>query len=79
MAELILREVPEQLYRRLQKRATQNQRSIDTEAVACIEHALVKNEPNPADILRRARELRSRINVRLTDGDLFALKNQGRP
>jgi len=79
VAELILKDVPEQLYRRLQHKAEQNQRSVDTEAVACIEHALVNHDINPVDVLQRARELRSRINVQLTDDDLFVLKNQGRP
>lgn len=79
MADLILREVPEQLYRRLQRRAAQNQRGIDTEAVACIEHALVNHEKNPVAVLQRARELRSKITGHLTDDELLALKNQGRP
>jgi antitoxin FitA len=80
VATLTIKNIPEKLCKRLKESAAQHRRSINGEAISCLEKVLVGNRVNPEDFLAHARSLRERMpRVFLTEKDLRAARNQGRP
>ena len=80
MATLTIKNIPEKLRERLKESAAQHRRSINGEAICCLEKALVDNRVDPEEFLARARALRARMpRVFVTERDLRVAKNQGRP
>ena len=79
MANLTLKNIPDDLYQRLKHSATQHRRSINSEVLACLELALLTPRRDVAATLSRIRELRAQSTTHwLTDADLLAMKDQGR-
>jgi plasmid stability protein len=79
MPTLTIKNIPEKLRQRLKQSAAQHRRSINGEAISCLEKALVGNRVDPEDFLTRARALRARMpKVFVTQRDLRAAKSQGR-
>ena len=77
MATLTLKNIPDDLHRRLLKRTARNRRSLDTEALACLEAALTEEIET---LLARIRDRRIRLDqVYLTEKDLQATIDEGRP
>ncbi len=80
MANLTLKPVPDALYRRLKERAAAHRRSINNEAILCLERIL---EPQPVDPRSRLEEIRTlrreAPEVFLTDDVLRRAKDEGRP
>jgi len=80
MATLTLKQVPDELYQRLKQRAAAHRRSLNNEAIVCLEQLL---EPQPVDVddwLAKARTLRRRATkVYLTDDALRQAKEDSRP
>jgi plasmid stability protein len=76
MATITLENVSEQLYKILQQRAAQNNRSVDSEAIACLELVLERKPVDPEVILEDARAFRNKIHGYLTDEDLSLLKKE---
>ena len=66
MATLTLKNLPEDLHRRLKARAALNQRSLNREVIECLRNAT------------GARDLRRKVTGRLTDRELHRLKERGR-
>ncbi|MGB7590781.1 MAG: plasmid stability protein [Terriglobia bacterium] len=80
MATLTIKNIPEKLRKRLKKSAAQHRRSINGEAIICLEKVLVGNRVDPQDFLAQVRSLRARMpRVFVTERDLRVAKNQGRP
>jgi plasmid stability protein len=80
MATLTIKNIPEKLRERLKESAAQHHRSINGEAISCLENALVGNRLDPEEFLAQVRSLRARMpRVFVTERDLRAAKNQGRP
>jgi plasmid stability protein len=79
MATITLKNIPEQLHKKIKERAVQHHRSLNSEIIACLERSLVSRPVDTDTLLARARSLRSRLSVRLTNKDLTVLKNQDRP
>lgn len=81
MATLTLKNFPVKLYLELQARARRNRRSLNQEAIRCLEQSVAAT-PSPAVVAKRLTELRaarSRIKgVFLTDRDIDAAKRAGR-
>jgi len=78
MATLTIKNIPEKLRQQLKESARQHRRSINGEAISCLEKALVGNRVDPDEFL--ARSLRARMpRVFITPRDLRAAKSQGRP
>lgn len=77
---LTLKNMPDEVYQRLKASAKANRRSLNSEAIVCLERMLLPEEPDPTDRLERARSLRARLS---TDGfnveDLDTLKREGQP
>jgi plasmid stability protein len=80
MATLTIKNIPEKLHQRLKDSAARHRRTINAEAISCLERVLVSNRADPGDLLAQARALRARMpRVFVTERDLRAAKNQGRP
>jgi plasmid stability protein len=80
MANLSLKQVPDDLYQRLKERAAVHRRSINNEAIICLEQALEARPFEPRSWLEGVRALRRQApKVFLDQASLDAAKKQGRP
>lgn len=80
MATLTIKNVPERLHRRLKESAAQHRRSINSEAIACLEEVLTSTRVDPQKFLSEVDALRKRMpHVYITEEFLRAAKNEGRP
>lgn len=80
MATMTLKNVPEELYVLLKRSAERHRRSINREAIVCLEQALLGERRDAADVLQRARALRARTaGLFVTDRELAQAKTDGRP
>jgi plasmid stability protein len=79
MATLTIKNIPEDVYERLKRRAKFRRRSINQEVIAVIEQAL---ETPPIDVdatLKRTQKIRElTAQYRTRDDELEQWKNQGR-
>jgi plasmid stability protein len=82
MATLTLKNVPDDLYRRLKARAEQNHRSLNREAIRCLEASVTSGASPLADEAgARARALRERLaaeGVWITADEVHAAIERGR-
>lgn len=79
MATLTLKNLPEDLHRRLKSRAARNQRSLNREVIECLWSVTTARPVDPEALLARARELRRKASGRLDDRELRRPKENGRP
>lgn len=80
MATMTIKNVPDELYEQLKKSAERHRRSINGEAIVCLERALGSERVNPEALLARARAVRAAMpGVLVTDADLRAARDEGRP
>lgn len=80
MPTLTIKGMPDTLYRRLKERAAANRRSLNSEILVALEQAVTSPSPNAEALLARADALRANLSTpRLTDAQLRAAKNSGRP
>ena len=77
---LTLKNIPDEVYERLKVLAEMHRRSLNSEAIVCLESVLVPGKMRPAERLARARELRAALPTKEFGAqDIDALKRQGRP
>jgi plasmid stability protein len=80
MANLTLKNIPEDLYLQLKDSARLHHRSINGEILYCLERAL---SPRPIDVtehLTEARLIRNKTaHYKLTDEEIDTAKRDGRP
>ncbi|MDI3260340.1 MAG: hypothetical protein QJR02_11650 [Sinobacteraceae bacterium] len=77
---LTLKNIPDELYRRLKRSAETHRRSLNREAILCLETVLLPAQVSPAERLARARALRAAPpKGRFRTRDIDALKREGRP
>ncbi|MBL8987664.1 MAG: hypothetical protein JNJ80_15435 [Gemmatimonadetes bacterium] len=81
MATLTLKNFPDRLYLELQARARRHRRSLNQEAIRCLE-AAVSAAPAPAVVAKRLRDLRAARRlvegIYLTDHAIQTAKSEGR-
>jgi plasmid stability protein len=79
MATMTLKNVPDELYEQLKRSAERHRRSVNKEAITCLERAL-GGRPDAAELLAEIRAARARMrDVYVTDDDLRAARDEGRP
>jgi plasmid stability protein len=77
---LTIKGVPESLYRELKRRAKARRRSLNAEALVCLEEWVMEPLMTESDILARIDAVRERITgVYLTNEDIDRAKREGRP
>lgn len=77
---LTLKSIPDDVYQRLKASAEAHRRSLNSEAIVCLETILLPGKMTPAERLARARALRASLpQDKLRASDIDALKREGRP
>lgn len=79
MSTLTLKNVPSELHRRLKEQADRHRRSLNSEALACLEQAAYSTRADVEALLDEARILRAMVREKTTDGWLSSAKKAGRP
>lgn len=78
MPSVTIKNIPESIYKKLKARAKSNHRSINGEIMSVLAHEVDDHDLNVEEFLKRAEEIRKKINIHVTDEELIAYKNQGR-
>ncbi len=77
---LTLKNIPDDVYVRLKRSAETHRRSLNREAIVCLESVLTPRMIAPSERLARARELRSTLPKKMFfTKDIDSLKKQERP
>lgn len=80
MKNLTIKNIPEELYEALKRRARRQRRSINKEAIRCLESSLSAQNIDPANFLATTDALRLRLALPPLDDDtLRQMKEEGRP
>ena len=76
---LTLKNIPDDVYDRLKRSAETHRRSMNSEAIVCLEAALLPSKLPPAERLARARALRGALpKGKFRARDIDAMKRGGR-
>lgn len=75
---LTLKNIPDAVCERLRASAAAHRRSLNSEAIVCLESVLPPTRTTAAEQLQRAREIRASLNFRVTAKDLDSFKREGR-
>ena len=77
---LTLKNIPDSVYERLKLSAEIHRRSLNSEAIVCLESVLLPTRIMPDERLARARELRAALSQgKVHARDIDAAKREGRP
>jgi len=77
---LTLKNIPDAVYERLKAAAEMHRRSLNSEAIVCLEAVLIPARPTPGERIARARELRTALAPgKFRARDIDAAKREGRP
>lgn len=80
MPTITVKNIPSDLYERLKRSAQANRRSINSEIIFQIEHALSPHRIEPEVTIVRARKLREKTaDYEIGDDELSRAKKAGRP
>ena len=77
---LTLKNIPDEVYEALKRAAEEHRRSMNSEAIFCLEKVLRPNRPSIEETLeeiRRFRETLAQINI--TNREINRAKGKGRP
>lgn len=76
---LTLKNIPDEVYARLKRAAEAHRRSMNSEAIVCLEAVLLPERVAPAERLARARALRATLpRTKFRTRGIDALKRAGR-
>lgn len=76
---LTLKNIPDDVYERLKSSAETHRRSLNSEAIVCLETALTPGKLAPSERLARARALRASLHTKGFSADAIdTMKRQGR-
>ena len=79
MATLTIKNVPEELHKRLKENAARYRRSINSEAITCLETVLEGKRMDPREFMARVDARRKRMpEMYITDEFLRVAKDEGR-
>jgi antitoxin FitA len=76
---LTLKNIPDEVYQRLKASAQTHRRSLNSEAIVCLESVLLPGQIDPGERLARARALRAALpRTKFKAQDIAAMKREGR-
>ena len=76
---LTLKNIPDNVYERLRASAETHRRSLNSEAIVCLEAVLVPGRMHPAERIAHARALRAGLpKGKFKVRDIDAMKREGR-
>jgi len=77
---LTLKNIPDVVYERLKQSAETHRRSMNSEAIVCLEAVLLPSQMPHSERLARVRELRAALPAgKFKARDIDAFKREGRP
>jgi len=77
---LTLKNIPDEIYQKLKDSAETHRRSLNSEAIVCLEAVLMPSRLRPDERLARVRALRARLPEGVFRAEeMAALKREGRP
>jgi plasmid stability protein len=77
---ITLKNIPDEVYDRLRLSAANNRRSLNSEAIVCLETVLLPIKLGASERMARARNLRAElVPGKFRARDIDALKRRGRP
>ena len=77
---ITLKNIPDDVYTRLKYAAESHRRSINSEAIVCLEAVLMPDRAQPSERLARARTLRAGLDAnKFNAADIDAFKRADRP
>jgi len=77
---LTLKNIPDAVYDRLKLAAEMHRRSLNSEAIVCLESVLLPTKMTPSERIARARELRAALPAeKFRARDIDVLKRGDRP
>ncbi len=80
MANLTVRNIPDDVYERLKQRAAANRRSLNQEIVLLLERVDQPTAEEKQDFLTRLRAFHQTLpDFEMTDAEISAAKRKGRP
>ena len=79
MATITIKNIPDDIYRKVRDRAEAHDRSISGEIIACLEKSVTTSQLTPEEILNRARTLRSKAKGSLSSKEVSEAIKNGRP
>jgi len=80
MATITLKNVPEEVHVALKLQAKRHKRSLNQEAIVCLDLALGRGSRDPQAMLAGIRSLRSRVPLKTVDLDwIDRARREGRP
>ena len=76
---LTLKNIPDLVYESLKASAQQHGRSLNSEAIVCLESVLLPGAHSVSERLARARQLRAALGgIKITETEIQAFKREGR-
>ncbi len=79
MANVTVKNIPDDLYEQLKQAAEAHHRSVNSELIHCLEQTFSPIRVSATELADRARALRSRVGAeRLDTGEINAARDQGR-
>jgi antitoxin FitA len=78
MASITLRDLPTRLHQKLKASAKKHRRSLNSELIALLEHAVEPQPVNVNDFLETARRFRSMLTFEASDEEISEAKRKGR-
>lgn len=79
MATMTIKNIPDELYEQLKRRAEANRRSLNNEVIVLMERAVQYQAQDPNEVLERVRVLREKLDLYVTEDEITAAKHEGRP
>ena len=77
---LTLRNIPDEVYVRLKALAASHRRSLNSEAIVCLESVLLPGRATAEEVIARAQSIRESLpKGKFTAKDIDAFKREGRP
>jgi plasmid stability protein len=76
---ITLKNIPDEVYLRLKASAETNRRSLNSEAIVCLESVLLPGRATAEEVIARARAIRESLpKGRFKAEDIDSLKREGR-
>lgn len=75
---LTLKNIPDEVYARLKSVAETHRRSINNQAIICLETVLTPAQPGIQEKLRQIKDLRTHFQGFVSAGEIDRLKREGR-
>ncbi|MGB6067910.1 MAG: Arc family DNA-binding protein [Desulfomonilaceae bacterium] len=80
MPNMTIKNIPDDLYEKLKKRAQAHDRSMNSEVIFCLKRALQGGRVDPEAFLARVEAMQQQVSMPpLTDEILRRAKEEGRP